>query len=76
MDDPASRAYTAKTPREYASRAGAPSWRGPVAVVTAVLAVMAAPVVITRLLSPGEPGWTSGGDHAQHQFVGTRGCRE
>jgi hypothetical protein len=61
MDDPATPARTAKTPRQDAIRAGAPSWRGLVVVVAAVLAVLAAPVVLTRLLTPGEPGWSSNG---------------
>ena len=61
MDDPAIRARIAKTPRQDAIRAGAPSWRGTVAVVAAVLAVAAAPAIITRLMTPDEPGWTSNG---------------
>jgi hypothetical protein len=58
MDDPATRARIAKTPHEHTIRADAPSWLGTVAMVAAVLAASA---VITHLLTPDEPGWTSNG---------------
>jgi hypothetical protein len=61
MDDPETWERGHRAPSEHQARAGGPRWRGTIAAVLAVLAVVAVPVVVTRLLTPEEPGWSSDG---------------
>lgn len=59
MDDPEIRERRDRAIRERPI--GGKRWRAPVAIAAAVLAVMATPVVLTRLLTPAEPGWSANG---------------
>jgi hypothetical protein len=61
MDEPETWERGDRALSEQPIRAGRPRWRGTIAAVLAVLAVVAVPVVITRLLTPEEPGWSSDG---------------
>ena len=61
MDDPETWGRGDRARSDPPNRTGGPRWRGTVAAVLAVLAVVAVPVVLTRLLTPEEPGWSSDG---------------